>query len=91
MRPQDIVVLLKIVVLGKKEWQYRDLAQSLLISISEISESLNRSHTAGLIDESRRRVFKMGLMEFIEHGLRFVFPQVPGTMVTWLPKSHSNH
>jgi hypothetical protein len=90
MRPQDIVVLLKIVVLNKKEWQYRDLAQSLLISISEISESLNRSHTAGLIDESRHRVFRTGLLEFIEHGLRFVFPQLPGTMVTGIPTAHSH-
>lgn len=29
MRPQDIVVLLKIIALGEKEWQYRDLASQL--------------------------------------------------------------
>jgi len=90
MRPQDIVILLKIVVLKKKEWQYRDLAHSLMISVSEISESLNRSHIAGLIDESRHRVFRAGLLEFIEHGLRFVFPQIPGTMVTGVPTAHSH-
>jgi hypothetical protein len=90
MRPQDIVILLKIIALGKKDWQYRDLSHNLLISISEISESLNRSHTGGLVDESGHRVFKAGLLEFIEHGIRFVFPQVPGTMVTGVPTAHSH-
>lgn len=89
MRPQDIVVLLKIISSRHPDWQYRDLSSQLVISISEISESLGRSHIAGLIDENRRRVNRQGLMEFIEHGLHYVFPQVPGTMVTGVPTAHS--
>ena len=42
MRPQDIVVLLKIIALKHDEWNNSDLAQSLKISPSEISEVLNR-------------------------------------------------
>lgn len=29
-------------------------------------------------------------MEFIEHGLHYVFPQQPGTMVTGIPTAHSH-
>jgi len=29
-------------------------------------------------------------MEFIEHGLQYVFPQIPGTMVTGIPTGHSH-
>ncbi|MFN5428689.1 MAG: hypothetical protein ACK5BO_11690, partial [Bacteroidota bacterium] len=58
MRPQDIVILLKIITVDNIKWQYRDLASSLSISISEISESLSRSHLAGLVDESRRIVHR---------------------------------
>jgi len=90
MRPQDIVILLKIITISKPDWQYRDLASELSISISEISESLHRSHIAGLIDESRRRIHRKSLMEFIEYGLHYVFPQVPGTLVTGVPTAHSH-
>jgi hypothetical protein len=90
MRPQDIVILLKIITMGQVKWQFRDLAASLSISVSEISESLSRSHLAGLIDESRRIVYRQSLLEFIEHGLHYVFPQAPGTLVTGIPTAHSH-
>ncbi len=90
MRPQDIIILLKIITISKPDWQYRDLAADLSISISEISESLHRSHIAGLVDERRRKVHRQSLMEFIEHGLHYVFPQIPGTMVTGIPTGHSH-
>ena len=90
MRPQDIVVLLKIIHYTNTPWQYRDIAASLSLSVSEISESLHRSYIAGLVDESKRRVFRQSLMEFIEHGLHYVFPQQPGTMVTGVPTAHSH-
>lgn len=90
MRPQDIVILLKIITVDNIKWQYRDLASSLSISISEISESLSRSHLAGLVDESRRIVHRRSLLEFIEHGLQYVFPQAPGTLVTGIPTAHSH-
>jgi hypothetical protein len=88
MRPQDIVILLKILTINGN-WQYRDLSSSLSMSLSEISGSLNRSFLAGLIDESRKNVFRQSLMEFIEHGLHYVFPQHPGTVVTGIPTAHS--
>ena len=89
MRPQDIVILLKILTIPDPGWQYRDLAAQLFISISEISESLHRSHIAGLIDESKRKIHRQSLMEFIRYGLHYVFPEVPGTMVTGIPTAHS--
>jgi hypothetical protein len=90
MRPLDIVILLKIISLGETTWQYRDLSAKLYISISEVSESLSRSHTAGLIDESKKRIRLNSLMEFIEFGLSYVFPVVPGQIVTGIPTAHSH-
>jgi len=89
MRPQDIVILIKILTVSAPDWQYRDLSASLYLSISEISESLNRSHIAGLIDERKRKVHRQSLMEFIRYGIHYVFPQVPGTLVTGIPTAHS--
>jgi hypothetical protein len=90
MRPQDIVILLKIIVLGDKTWLNKDLAQSLYISGSEITESLHRSEVSGLIDFNKKLVNRPGLLEFLEHGLRYVFPQQPGAMVTGVPTAHGH-
>lgn len=91
MRPQDIVVLLKIVSKKDQPWQNKDLANELFISPSEISESLNRSSMAGLIEsERKKKVYKQSLTEFIEHGLHYVFPALPGSMVNGLYTAHSH-
>lgn len=90
MRPLDVVILLKIISLKDTVWQYRDLSAKLHISISEISESLSRSHIGGLIDESKKNIRLIGLMEFIEFGLSYVFPVVPGQIVTGIPTAYSH-
>jgi hypothetical protein len=91
MRPQDIVVLLKIISKKGIEWQNKDLAGELFISQSEISESLNRSSMAGLIIANKtKKVNRIALMEFIEHGLHYVFPAIPGSMVNGLYTAHSH-
>ncbi len=90
MRPQDIVILLKLVTLKDKPWQYRDLSADLFIPLSEISASLKRSEKAGLYHADGRNVHRLALMEFIQYGLKYVFPTNPGAMVTGLGTSHSH-
>ncbi|MDE3253421.1 MAG: hypothetical protein KGO92_11485, partial [Bacteroidota bacterium] len=69
MRPLDIVVLLKIIAMGDKYWNHQSLAKSLYISQSEISESLNRSAFAGLMNPEKKRVFTQALQGFLFEGL----------------------
>ncbi len=66
-----------------------DLSRSLSISASEISESLNRSRIAGLIDTNKRKVFKQALLEFLATGIKYVYPQKPGSIVRGMPTAHS--
>lgn len=89
MRPQDIVIILKIFALGKKSWYNADLARSLKISPSEITEALNRCRIAGLIDSKKKNVNHNAVFEFIVYGLRYVFPAEPGAMVRGTPTAHS--
>ena len=56
MRPQDVAILLKIVSKDSENWQLAEIANSLRISISETSESLNRSRIAGLIDYNKKKI-----------------------------------
>lgn len=90
MRPQDVAILLKIVLMDSQNWQLVGLANLLKISISEISESLNRSRLAGLIDYNKKKINRQNLLEFLEHGVRYVFPQQPGSMVRGVPTAHSH-
>ena len=89
MRPQDIAVLLKIVAFGEAVWLGKDLAAALRISTSEVSESLQRSHFAGLIDSTKRVVRRQALLDFLVHGFRYVFPVHPGALVRGIPTGHS--
>lgn len=89
LRPQDIVILLKIIALEGQSWMMKDLAHSLGISSSEVSESLNRSVLSGFIDPSKKNVFRKSLLEFLQHGLKYVYPQRPGTITRGIPTAHS--
>lgn len=90
MRPQDVAILLKIISLEGKSWQMAGLSNLLGISASEISESLNRSRIANLIDYNKKNVSRQNFFEFLEHGVSYVFPQQPGAMARGLPTAHSH-
>jgi predicted transcriptional regulator len=89
MRPQDIVVLLKIIALQNKEWRNIDIANALNLSPSEVSEALNRSKIAMLIDGKKKHVNINSLKEFLIYGLKYVFPVEPGAIVRGIPTAHS--
>ncbi len=89
MKAQDIVILLKIIAYGDESWRQTSLAESLNMSQSEISQSLLRSKFAGLLDGSGKKVMRLALMDFLQYGLTYVFPQKPGAVVRGIPTSHS--
>lgn len=89
MRPQDVVVLLKILARDDGAWFAKDLAIELGISNAEVSDSLNRSVIAGLIAPDKRTVMKGVLLDFLTHGLPRVFPQLPGPLQRGMPTAHA--
>jgi hypothetical protein len=89
MRPHDIVVLLKIISYNHDNWLMKDLGFDLFISLSEISESLNRSVISGLLSNNKKRIMKSSFLDFLIFGLKYVFPQKPGSIVRGIKTSHS--
>lgn len=89
LKPQDVLILLKIVALGEQSWFHHTIAKELGISQSEVSQSLNRSKYAGLIDEARKKVNKLAFTEFLIHGVGYAFPQQPGALVRGILTAHS--
>lgn len=89
MRPQDVVILLKISSMKIEKWRMQDIASALKISASEVSESLARSKSAKLIAANKRDIFVSSLLEFLIYGLKYAFPVIPGAVVRGVPTAHS--
>jgi hypothetical protein len=89
MRPQDIVVLLKILTYGKKRWTLAEISKALYISLSEVSVTLERNRIAGLVNQSKRKVNVLALRDFLIYGLKYVFPPQVGTSVRGILTAHS--
>lgn len=89
LKPQDILLLLKIVSIEEENWNQKPIASALGMSQSEVSESVARSKYAGLLSTNGKEVMRLALLEFLQYGLRYVFPQKPGAVVRGVPTSHS--
>ena len=91
MQGQDIALLLKLSIQDGPRLQSKNLAESLSISPSEVSKGLKRCVDAGLLHVAgpEKRVNRSGLMEFLSHGLKYVFPPARGSMVRGVPTAAS--
>jgi len=89
IKPQDILILLKIISNNTPSWNQKPMAIALGLSQSEISESVARSKYAGLLDPKGKSVMRLALLDLLQYGLRYVFPQKPGPIVRGLATAHS--
>jgi len=89
MRPQDVVILLKILSCENHSWTFADIALSLQISASEVSEAMERNRLAGLVNPTKNQVNKLALREFLISGLKYVFPPQLGHSTRGIATAHS--
>jgi len=89
MRPQDVLVLLKIISLNDPTFKLMDFAQSIGVSLSEVSDSISRSVFAQLIAPDKKTPMRKAIYEFLVHGLPYIFPVRPGALVVGTPTAHS--
>lgn len=89
MRPQDVLVLLKLAQVGDGARTQVSLARDLSMSQSEISASMARSFYARLLFEQGNILRRQALIDFIYYGLPYVFPQQPGVVQRGFPTAHS--
>lgn len=71
--PLDIVVAVKLATL-KEDPTYAQLAHSLGISASQAHAAVGRCVASQLVHADSKRVIKASLMEFLEHGVRYMLP-----------------
>ncbi len=87
LKPQDVLVVLKLVTLEQAQWTYNELAVDLSMSSSEVHAAVKRSITAHLLTSIKENITvnKSALKEFLCHGLKYVFVPERGEMTRGMP------
>ena len=91
LKPQDIVIILKILAKGSKSWSQGGLAVELGMSASEVNAGIKRAMASKLLRKHGKRVIpvKSAIEEFLIHGLKYVFPVETGEPTRGLPTAHA--
>lgn len=81
LKPQDLLVLLKVAAHPPQHWTYAALGEALAMSASEAHASVKRAVASGLAVTSARGEWSPvhpSLLEFVLHGARYVWPTTLG-------------
>lgn len=90
MRPQDVVVLLKIWAKQGNDWTMKEIAGELYMSASEVTEAMHRNLACGLVLSNKREVQKTELLDFLKYGLKYVFPAQISNLGKGIPTAYSS-
>ena len=88
LKPQDLLVLLKVAAHPPQRWTYAALGEALGISASEAHASVKRAVAAGLAVAPARGEWspvRHSLLEFVLHGVRYVWPATAGPVKRGVP------
>ncbi|HEY8249629.1 MAG TPA: hypothetical protein VIG70_03420 [Burkholderiales bacterium] len=92
LKPQDVVVLLKLVALGEAGWTYQSLASELSLSPSEAHAGVRRAVAARLMTDAKSatgRPIRAALKEFLLHGVKYAFPPERGELTRGVPTGYA--
>src|SRR5262245_12465006 len=92
LKPQDVLVSLKLALLpGAERPTYAGLAAALRMSASEVHAAVKRAKAAKLLNEldSKLRVDRRALLEFVVHGGKDAFPAERGSLTRGTPTSYA--
>lgn len=87
LKPQDLLLVLKIAVNADRDFLLVNLASELGIAVSLIHGSARRAEQARLLSRASGsiRVSRPAAREFVVHGAKYCFPGQLGAMVRGLP------
>ena len=91
LKPQDLLVLLKLVTLGGARWSYNGLATDLGMSPSEVHAAMKRAVAARLAVSKGDVVAPVltALTEFLAHGGQYAFVPDRGALTRGTPTAHA--
>jgi len=91
LKPQDILVLLKLLTLRKQSWSYAWLGVQLGMSPSQLHASVKRILKSQLAVTRGDTVVPnvRNLEEFVVHGLKYVFVPEKGEITRGMPTAYA--
>jgi hypothetical protein len=91
LKPQDVMVALKLCTYPKRRPAISVVASDLGLSPSEVHGAIKRLHSARLVHgpEMQDKPNVSALEEFLVHGLKYVFPAEHGQVTRGVPTSYA--
>lgn len=88
LKPQDVLIVLKLCVIRNLKWSYSFLSGQLLISLSETHAAVRRAVVSHLLDPVDKVPIIQSIEEFLIFGLRYAFPVQIGGLVNGMPTGY---
>lgn len=91
LKPQDLLVVLKLWVRRGQRWTYQTLARELGMSAAETHGAVKRARVAGLLPLGQLSdpPIPSALCEFLIHGAKYAFPAQVGRVTRGVPTAHA--
>jgi hypothetical protein len=91
LKPQDVLVVLKLLALGQKPWSYAGLSAQLGMSASQLHSAIKRALAAQLAVNKGDDIVPhlRNLEEFLVYGLKYAFVPEQGQLTRGMPTSHA--
>ena len=89
LKPQDVLICLKLALVEGQAWSYQSLADALFLSPSEAHAGARRAEAARLLDLRRKTVYRSALTEFLIHGVRYAYPPQRGGLTRGVPTGYA--
>ncbi len=91
LKPQDIVVVLKLLSYAQQRPPFSVMASDLGLSPSEVHGAMKRLQSARLIHgpEMQNKAILSALEEFLVHGLKYAFPAKRGSVTRGIATSYA--
>lgn len=89
LKPQDVLFLLKLVVLKGPASIFPAVPESLGLSKAEVHNSAKRVRGARLLPHDSWNPLRKNLLEFLVHGVKYVFPARHGSESIGTPTAYA--
>jgi hypothetical protein len=91
LKPQDILVLLKLLSIGQRDWTYAWLGVELGMSPSQLHAAVKRALAAQLAVHKGERIVpnRRNLEEFLVHGIKYAFVPERGELTRGMPTGYA--
>lgn len=89
LKPQDVLLLLKLVVLNGPTSIFPAVPEALGLSKAEVHNSSKRVRNARLLPHDSWNPLRKNLLEFLVHGVKYVFPARYGSETIGMPTAYA--